>query len=102
MSNKRRYGKGKTNRKSFRFTPQVAELVENMAKQLRISENELVSDAVFMHLSDSNNFLTCPSCNTVLLQKYKINVSGVCEVDCHNCNSKIWWDVDEDRVLKVK
>lgn len=97
---KRSYGKGKKSRKNFRFTEQITGMLEDTADRLGMSENELVATCVFDVLSDRSNFIICPNCNNYVFYKSLLPiVNGVAEFNC-KCGNHIWYDADEDKVLK--
>lgn len=98
---KRSYGKGKSNRKNFRFTEQIKTMLEDAATEMQRSENDIVSDAIFNYLEDKSKFITCPNCSAFIYPKELIQVSGVGEFDCVNCQTHIWYDVEEDKILKA-
>lgn len=98
---KRSYGKSKSTRKNFRFTDQISGMLKDAAYRLDMSENELVSTCIFDVLSDRSKFIICPKCNNYIFYKALMPVSeGVAEFDC-KCGNHIWYDVEEDKILKV-
>ena len=98
---KRSYGKGKQIRKNFRFTQQIVDMLEDVADGLQMSENELVSTCIFDVLSDRSKFVVCPKCDNYVFYKSLLPVLvGVVELDCCRCGAHIWYDVEEDKVLK--
>lgn len=99
---KRSYGKGKNKRKNFRFTEQITTMLEDAAIEMQRSENDIVSDAVFGYLEDKSKFINCPNCSAFIYPKELIQVSGgVGEFDCVKCQTHIWYDVEEDKILKA-
>lgn len=92
----------KVNRKNFRFTDQITGMIEDTAERIGMSENELVSTAVFDVLSDRSKFIICPECKNFVAYKSVISISeGLGEFDC-KCGAHIWYDFDTDKVLKHK
>lgn len=66
MKTKRSYGSGKRNRKNFRFTEQIKDLIEKAASQMGRSENDIVADAVFDYLGNRDRFVNCPGCGAYM------------------------------------
>ena len=100
---KRSYGKGKQNRKHFRFTDQVAGMLQQHSEELQQSENELVADAIFSYLSDRKGFIVCPTCDAYIQRKEKISVwEGVMEAECTKCKTQVWVDLDTMKIVKKK
>ena len=93
--------KNKIIRKNFRFTEQVAGMLSVAAKSLKCTESDVVSTCIFDTLSDRSKFIICPKCDKYLAYKSTLPIiSQVVEVDC-KCGGKLWWDADEDKILKA-
>jgi len=92
----------KQNRKNFRFTDQVALMLTHAAEDLQLPENELVTTAIFDFLQDSTKFVICPDCNKRVFVKQLIpSGMDVTTMQC-KCGTKIWFDTDNDTILKFK
>ena len=87
-------------RKNFRFTSQIADMLKDASEGLGITENELVSTCLFDVLSDRKKFIVCPKCGKYIVYKSTLPViDQVVEIEC-KCGGKVWWDADEDKILK--
>lgn len=98
---KRTYASGRENRKSFLFTNQLNDLLKQRSTELGISQNEIAADAIFDYLTRRSNFIICPTCDAYIAQREKISVGGVGEMECTQCKTRIWYDLDEDKILKM-
>lgn len=93
----------KSNRKNFRFTDQIKNMLEQRADELGISENKLTADALFNLLTDPKKFITCPTCKGFVLQIEKLPVmGGVVEILHEKCGTNIWFDAETNKILKSK
>ena len=93
--------KNKIIRKNFRFTQQIADVLSDAAKSLKWTESEVVSTSIFDTLSDRSKFIICPKCDKYIAYKSTLPImSQLVEIDC-KCGGKLWWDPDEDKILKA-
>lgn len=91
----------KSIRKNFRFTDQIAGILEDSAVNLNTSENELVSIAIFDFLSDNKKFIICPTCKNKTFIKQLIPAGDLLSLKC-NCGTAIWYDPEQDKIVKSK
>lgn len=88
-------------RKHFRFTPQIAELLEDWAKKLNKTENELVATVLFAYLTDNRNFIAHEKASSAWIKEEVPVIEGITELISDN-GTRIWWDADKDEIVKVK
>jgi len=75
-------------------------MLKDASEELSMTENELVATCIFDVLSDRSKFIICPKCDKYIAYKSLLPViDQVIEMEC-KCGCKIWWDADEDKILK--
>jgi hypothetical protein len=90
----------KSIRKHFRFTEQVASLLEEYAERTGKTENNLVATIIFAYLSDNKNFITCPEAGPDAWIKEEVPVmEGLSEFQCSN-GARFWYDWEKEKVVK--
>lgn len=87
-------------RKNFRFTSQIAGMLEEYADRTGKTENNLVETIIFAYLSDQKNFITCPQAGPDMWFKEELQqADGLQEFICKN-GARFWYDWEKDKIVK--
>lgn len=92
-----------TQRKNFRLSNQINELLESAAVDLDMTQTEIVEYAIFSWLNDNEEFVHCSICNTKMVRKDLLTVSSgsVMKQSCKKCKAEHFIDCDDFAILKT-